>query len=569
MTLKSVPLASLLPPKGNPRRTVDDAQVAALARSIKSDGLLQNLVVRPDHNRFRVISGKRRYLALQLLRKEKHIDGQYRVPVEVKKDLAEDDALRIATIENVQREQMHPLDEADAFASLLQRGGTVEAIAEKSGLTEQLVKRRLALAGLCSASRRALLSGAIGVQVAEALTIGTPKQQESVLEAIEAGDQVDAGDVRHMLLNGKPTVAMAIFPKEKYAGSYTTDLFAEDETTYFDDVDQFLILQREAVEQLAEEHRKTAGWVEVLNLYTAPWWQYRDAKKKERAMAGVVINLHPSGAVEVREGLIKHEVQPETVVETRETVLAPKPKERAAFSAAFLRCVANLKSVAVQAAVLRDRRKAKQLAVVLLLAGNAFRSGVRMVQHGAIRQLLAAGFRPPAYAELEAAAAALADKLGLPLANTEGSDGISRLVDCDIVDIEAYDRLGSLADGDLDELLLVLVVLCFGQDNTDALDVQPSLFNHVAQALDVGMRNWWTPDRAFLAMLRRDQLQMVAESCGGPTRFTGFKSWSKTELVEALARFFEPSQSADQPEQAGAGAWLPGPMRFPATTDLG
>lgn len=81
MSLKAVPVSSLLPPKGNPRRTVDPAQIAGLAQSIKVDGVLQNLVVHPEGGKYRVVSGKRRFLALQLLRKKKEIAADYKVPV--------------------------------------------------------------------------------------------------------------------------------------------------------------------------------------------------------------------------------------------------------------------------------------------------------------------------------------------------------------------------------------------------------------------------------------------------------------------------------------------------------
>ena len=112
----SVPLSTLLPPKDNPRRTLDQTLIAGLAQSIKTDGVLQNLLVRPEgEGQYRVIFGKRRYLALQHLKKRGDIDGGYEVPVEIKDGLDEGDALRLATVENVQREQLHPMDEAEAF----------------------------------------------------------------------------------------------------------------------------------------------------------------------------------------------------------------------------------------------------------------------------------------------------------------------------------------------------------------------------------------------------------------------------------------------------------------------
>lgn len=566
MSIRTVPLSSLLPPRGNPRRILDQAQVAALAQSIKTDGVLQNLLVRPEDDRFRVIAGKRRYLALQLLKKEKEIDGEYRVPVEVRKDLADDDARRLATVENVHHERMHPLDEADAFASLLQDGGTVEAIVEKTGLGAQTVKRRVALSCLCSEAKKALQTSSITLGMAEALTVGTEAQQRELLAAFEQGESLEPDDIRHYLLREKPTVAMAIFPKEKYAGSFTTDLFANDETTYFDDVEQFIALQKEAVAALAEKYRDNGAWVDVLNTFTAPWWHYREATKKEKAQAGVVINLHPSGTVEVRTGLIKHEVKEEVVAETAQSAIAPK-RERPAFSATILRYVANHKSIAVQAALLRNPRKAKEVAIVLLLAGNLFRHGVRLVPHPCLAAMAASERQPSAYSEMEVAAALFADLLEFPKGEDSASYGIARLRAGEALDVDVYDRLGKLGDADLDRLLLHLIVLCFGQDDVETLDANGSLFNRVASDLVLNMRDWWAPDATFLEMLRRDQLLMIAEELGGTSRFTGLKTWKKTELVQALAREFALSGSPEQlagSKHSETRRWLPGIFQFPA-----
>ena len=69
--------------------------IAGLAQSIRTDGLLQNLVVRPDGDGiFRVISSKRRFLALQLLRKQGAIDDTYPVTVEIRDNIDDHDAMR-------------------------------------------------------------------------------------------------------------------------------------------------------------------------------------------------------------------------------------------------------------------------------------------------------------------------------------------------------------------------------------------------------------------------------------------------------------------------------------------
>src|SRR6185312_4128458 len=217
MSLTTVPFSKLLPPKRNPRRTLDTTQIAALSRSILADGVLQNLIVRAEgDDGFRVISGKRRYLALQRLENAGDIEPSYPVPVEIKDDLSEADALRIATVENVQREQLNPVDEADAFAKLLQSGGTIDAIADKTGLSVQTVKRRLALATLCPDAKKALRAGLIGRAIAEALTLGSHAQQQSLLDSFDIDSPPEAEEIRDMLIRQKPSVAMAIFPQEQY-----------------------------------------------------------------------------------------------------------------------------------------------------------------------------------------------------------------------------------------------------------------------------------------------------------------------------------------------------------------
>ena len=214
MTLTTVPLSALRPAKDNPRRSFSKEQIAGLARSIRADGVLQNLIVRPEGDgAYRITTGKRRYLALQLLKKEGAIDDEYAVPVTIRDDLADSDALRIATVENVQREQLHPMDEAEAFAKLLQSGATVEVLTEKTGLSSSTVRRRLALASLSGDAKKALRAGDISLSIAETLTLGTPGQQRTMLGTLAVED-LDADDVRSMLIEQKASVAMAIFARD-------------------------------------------------------------------------------------------------------------------------------------------------------------------------------------------------------------------------------------------------------------------------------------------------------------------------------------------------------------------
>ncbi len=129
-------------------------------------------------------------------------------------------------------------------------------------------------------------------------------------------------------------MALAIFPPEKYTGTITTDLFAEDETSYFDDAEQFFALQKEAVEELRKHHEASAAWVTVTEEYRLSDWQYRKARKNQKS--GVLINLSPSGAVEIREGLVRPKIEKKTAEAIAENPIAPV-KVKAAYSAPLCR----------------------------------------------------------------------------------------------------------------------------------------------------------------------------------------------------------------------------------------
>ena len=568
MNLTTVPFSTLLPPKDNPRRQLDKTLIAGLAQSIHADGLLQNLIVRPEGgDQFRVIAGKRRFLALRHLKKNGTIDGAYPVPVEIMDGLDDQDAMRLATVENLQREQLHPLDEGEAFASLLQSGGTIETITGKTGLSVSMVKRRLALASLAPEVKKAFLSGLFNRGVAEALTLGSCEQQRSLLESLRSGEPPDADDIRGVFLARKPTRAMALFPAGQYQGTLTTDLFADEETTYHDDVDQFLALQGEAVNLLAETKRETAAWVEVLNLYSVPWWQFREAEGDEPS--GVVINLHPSGMVEVREGLVRHEVGESVSRATRVSPIAPRPaKERPAFTAELVRYAACQRSAAVQAALLANPRKAREAAVTLLLVNYRRDSGIRLTLHEC-HSSPAAEQAQRSHQSMKEVIDDSMTRLGF-LTDAEGSDrheGPFRLLNGQDA-FAVLDAVRGLPDDHLDRLLSLLPILCLGQDHAGMVDASDTLFHRIALDLGMVMRNWWKPDAAFLSLLTREQLLQVAGESGGAMRMKGMNGWTKRRLVDELATYFAARVDPEKKLERPAAQWLPGLLCFPAVKSV-
>jgi ParB family chromosome partitioning protein len=197
------------------------------------------------------------------------------------------------------------------------------------------------LLNLNEEAKAALEEGEITLSQAEALSLGSFEQQCKLLQHA-INNWIDAEGIRDRLLGDLPTLSMAIFDKEQYSGEYTSDLLAEDDTTYFNDVEQFMELQKAAAESLVEEYSKTAGWSELLEGYFSPW-QYGRPSKGETG--GVIVALLPSGEVEIHEGLIKTKADTGTI-----ETLCSRAKDT--YPAPLRKYMAMHKSIAVQAALL-------------------------------------------------------------------------------------------------------------------------------------------------------------------------------------------------------------------------
>ena len=555
MTIQTVPLETIQPPQGNPRTVIDAEGIEGLAASILQDGLLQNLVVtRGKGENLRIVSGERRYRALKLLQERGEIAGDYAVPVEIRGKLSKDDALRLATVENVQRENLPPLDEAAAFAALVRKGSTLEDVAAKTGLSPTTIRRRLALNELCEEAKTALTAGEISLSQAEALTLGSHDAQRSILGDIESGyGPYSAADIRDHLLDDRPTVAMAIFPLERYTGTITTDLFAEGETSYFDDPEQFLELQREAVARLASEREGKAAWVEVTNSHRIPDWQYRQVGEGEAG--GVLINLSPSGRVDVREDLARPAIDSATRAATALNPLA-QAKSKAVYSVPLRRLIAWHKSVAVQELLLADPRKAREVMVIDRL--------VNLAPHEGVQQLAKQAEPGSAYAVIEAQARLFAVRLGFVI--DEARPFWLQFPPRSGSVLALYEAVRDLSNHELEQLETLLAALTFGQAVCERLDSADSLFNRVARNLNADMRNHWKPDRAFLDRRNREQLAAIAVDCGYAVSAGSVRSYKKAELVNALLRHFASAHAASEPSpaQIKARQWLPEAMLFPA-----
>jgi ParB family transcriptional regulator, chromosome partitioning protein len=115
-SIQDIPLGKIHESKTNPRRQFDEKELAELAANIKQHGVLQPILVRPlpkgIADSFELVAGARRYRASKLA-------GRKSIPATVR-ELTDAEALEVQVIENVQRVDVHPLDEAQGYAALLE-----------------------------------------------------------------------------------------------------------------------------------------------------------------------------------------------------------------------------------------------------------------------------------------------------------------------------------------------------------------------------------------------------------------------------------------------------------------
>lgn len=144
-----------------PRQIFEPAALAELAQSIREKGVLQPLLVRPRGDAFEIVAGERRWRAGQLA-------GLTELPVIIR-DLADRDALEIAIIENLQREDLGPLEEARAYQALMDHGLNQEGVAQAVGKGRSTVTNALRLLALPEPALQALEAGQISAGHARAI----------------------------------------------------------------------------------------------------------------------------------------------------------------------------------------------------------------------------------------------------------------------------------------------------------------------------------------------------------------------------------------------------------------
>ena len=178
---KTLRVSQIEPNRDQPRKTFSDEAIAALAESIREHGLIQPILVRPlDTGGYQIVAGERRWRAARML-------GLDEVPVTIR-ELNDSEAMQIAIIENLQRENLNPVEEASGYNELIEKYDmTQDAVAKLIGKSRSAVANSVRLLALPPRVLKMLEEGKLSAGHAKAL-LGFDDEEMLIAIANRAAD---------------------------------------------------------------------------------------------------------------------------------------------------------------------------------------------------------------------------------------------------------------------------------------------------------------------------------------------------------------------------------------------
>jgi ParB family chromosome partitioning protein len=251
----------------NARRTHVKMGMEELKASLLSHGLMQNLVVTDKGDgTYRVIAGGRRLEAIQSLQAEGKLPGDFAVPCQI---VAEDHALEMSLAENAVRLDMHPADQYVAFAALIEQGHSAAEVANRFGIEENLVLKRMKLARVAPQLLEEYRNQEMTLECLMAYTISDDhRRQLKVFKSLPKWDKDDPNAIRAALTekmvesSDKVAQFVGLDAYQAAGGAVRADLFG---TEVF--LEQPALVRKLAEEKLSgirkELEAEGWGWVEI------------------------------------------------------------------------------------------------------------------------------------------------------------------------------------------------------------------------------------------------------------------------------------------------------------------
>jgi len=521
--------------------------VDSLAASIAAIGVIQPLLVRKNCEGFDVVAGQRRYLAARKLAAAEHPHAD---PLPCMVLAADDDAAAIeaSLAENTERLPMDDMDQYEAFARLRTKGLDEAEIASHFGVSEQIVKRRLALAKLDPDIRRLYRAGEIDAEILRQLTLATKERQKAWL-ALATDPEQNAPppwQLKAWLLGGAEIATnAALFDEAQYDGAIVADLFGEER--YFADPDAFWRLQNAAIAE-TRDRLLASGWAHVHVLEPGTrldTWDYDSATKADGG--AVYIEVEHDGHVTIRKGLRpkrkgarKHSDGPSERDERGEATARPEMTQALASYTDLVR------HSAVRLAVAQTPKVALRLLAAHAIGGSKWWKvePERQTPHSEAIGAAIAGL--PTHAAL----AALRDEVASALGFDEAEAALVAHDATGARTAAVFAKLLDMPDKDVNRLLAVVMA--------ETLAAGTALIDTLGQQLAVNIGAQWQPDETFFGLLRdRESLgAMLAEMIGkraADSYLTATGTAKKDIMRKALAG----------DGRSKVTGWLPRYMAFP------
>lgn len=262
-----IPFGRLVAWSANPRRSRSASGLKSTAASLHTNGQLMPLLVQriADTDDYHVIDGERRRQSFGMNVEGGIMDVTH--PVEcciLNPDASEADLIAIATIANIEREQMNPIEQMEAFSAMSRSGMSERQISEQFNIGINTVRQRLALGNLIESARDMIRDGRRQLRWAESMTEATAAQQERIVAEINANPQsyIDGEAVKMEVTRGNIPIASALFDPSELESAISRNLFEGPEEGSFRDVEAFWERQNIEIKKIHDEHAATHKKVE-------------------------------------------------------------------------------------------------------------------------------------------------------------------------------------------------------------------------------------------------------------------------------------------------------------------
>lgn len=550
MELQHINLNDLKPAAVNVRKK-GGKDVSDLIPSIRSLGVLQPLLVRPNCEGFEIVAGQRRFHALTELAEESEADP---VPCIVMEDGDDAKAIEASLAENITRLPMDEIDQFKAFAALEKLGGSVEDIASQFGVTERLVTQRLAIANLISPILTAYRKDEIDPQTVRILTMATKAQQKKWVELLRSDDEraPEGYRLKCWLFGGvQISTEVALFDEDEYAGNIVSDLFGEER--YFDDPESFWAAQNTAI-AATKDACLAEGWGEVIVLDIGERfasWEYVDTDKGDGGK--VYVSVAHNGEVTVSKGqLSRKDIKARDKAKAGEVATPAKPE----ITKAMQNYLGLHRHASVRSDIMQSSGTALRLITAHMLAGSSLwriQAERQRAEKDATVESLAAN---PAQQRFIVEREAVAGLLGI-----KGDNDLVQHADAYVLDFDMPTIFGRLVDLSDDDVTRVLTYLM-----AETLEAHTPMIEALGQHLETDPMIDWSPDEAFVDLLRDKQVinAMVGELAGDAAAKGNITATAKVQkgiLKDCISG----------KREACAKDWRPRYMAFPmsAYTDRG